>query len=252
MFIYSIKSPIYKADRDFIWGDSSLFNHKNVVYRQRTIVFGKQHWDFALKVKNVGKPALLGNKIYFVLFILYLFTLALSYYLVKVHSDLKKAQEIDPITATIGHDKFLAYVKSRIRGSSDHGIVVLELIHFNQINSCYDFKVGDALLCEVTKRIKSVISYNDVVCRIGSEFIIFMKNIRSNIDVDRVQAELYDEMEKAFNVANVCINLKVVIGSSSTISKGRDYYEIMNEISESILETKRSMKFYSRESDLNH
>jgi hypothetical protein len=79
-----------------------------------------------------------------------------------------------------------------------------------------------------------------------------MKNIRSNIDVDRVQAELYDEMEKAFNVANVCINLKVVIGSSSTISKGRDYYEIMNEISESILETKRSMKFYSRESDLNH
>ncbi|SKA62607.1 diguanylate cyclase (GGDEF) domain-containing protein [Succinivibrio dextrinosolvens DSM 3072] len=252
MFIYSIKSPIYKADRDFIWGDSSLFNHKNVVYRQRTIVFGKQHWDFALKEKNVGKPALLGNKIYFVLFILYLFTLALSYYLVKVHSDLKKAQEIDPITATIGHDKFLAYVKSRIRGSSDHGIVVLELIHFNQINSCYDFKVGDALLCEVTKRIKSVISYNDVVCRIGSEFIIFMKNIRSNIDVDRVQAELYDEMEKAFNVANVCINLKVVIGSSSTISKGRDYYEIMNEISESILETKRSMKFYSRESDLNH
>lgn len=248
-FVYSIKAYLNKDERDFIWGDSTLFKHRNLVYRQKSVFFGKQHWDLALKVKNSGKAAVLGNKIYFVLFLLYLLTLSLVFYLFRFYSDLKKSKEIDPITATIGHDKFLHLVKDRIKGSSDHGLVVLELIHFNQINSCYDFMIGDKLLREVTRRIKSVVSYNDFICRVGSQFIILMQNIRSNVDVDRVQAELYDEMEKNFSIDDVSINLRAVIGSSSTISRGRNYNEIMTEISESILETKKSMRFFSRESD---
>ncbi len=250
-FVYSIKAYLNKGERDFIWGDSTLFKHRNLIYRQRSVFFGKQHWDLALMVRNAGKAAVLGNKIYFVLFLFYLLSLLVVYYLFRLYSELKKSKEVDPITSTIGHDKFLHLVKDRIKGSADHGFVVLELIHFNQINSCYDFMIGDNLLREVTRRIKSVVSYNDLICRVGSQFIILMQNIRSNVDVDRVQSELYDEMEKTFNIEDVSVNLKAVIGSSSTISKGRNYNEIMNEISESILDTKKSMKFFSRENDLN-
>ena len=250
-FVYSIKSYLNKEERDFIWGDSTLFKHRDLVYRQRSVFFGKHRWDLALKVRNAGKAAELGNKVYFILFLFYLLALILVFYLFKYFSELKNSKEVDPITLTIGHDKFLKLVKDKINGNADHGVVVLELIHFNQINSCYDFTIGDKLLCEVTRRIKNVVSYNDLICRVGSQFIVLMQNIRSNVDVDRVQSELYDEMEKNFNIDEVSINLKAVIGSSSTISKGRSYNEIMNEISESILETKKSMKFFSRTTDIS-
>lgn len=249
-FIYSIKSSVYKSNRDFIWGDSALFKHRNLVSRQKTVFFGKQHWDFAIKVKDNGRNSILDNKIYFVLSIIYIFALYLGFSLTKTYLALNKSREIDPITSTLSHVKFIDYVKHKIKGTSDCGVVVLELIHFNQINSSYDFMVGDALLCETTKRIKSVVSYKDLVCRIGAEFIILIRNIRSNVDVDRIEGELYDEMKKNFNVSDVCINMKCVIASSSTISKGRDYNEIMREISESLLEKKKSLIYLSRDSDL--
>jgi len=249
LYVYSIKSVIQKGNSDFIWGDSSLFKHSNMVYRQKSVFFGKQRWDFALKLKNIGKTSFLHSKISAVLIVLYLLTLVLTFYLLKFYYALKKSSNIDPVTATMVHDKFVNYVDYYMKDNAEHGVIVLELIHFNQINACYDIKIGDALLCEVTRRIRSVISYNDVVCRIGTEFIIFMKNISSNVDVDKVQGELSDVLERTFSVSNLNINLKSVLGSSSTISKGRDFYEIMGEIDSKLLDTKRNMKFFSREGD---
>ena len=46
------------------------------------------------------------------------------------------------------------------------------------------------------------------------------------------------------------IKQRVVVGASSTIEQGREFSEIFHRISESVLEEKKSMTFYSRESDI--
>ncbi len=250
LYVYSIKASIHKSNSDFIWGDSSLFRHSNMVYRQKSVFFGKQRWDFALKLKNIGKVSYLKTKLYTVFAILCLVSYVFVFYLVKYYIELRRVRNIDPVTSTMVHERFLNYVSKHINDKADHGVLVLEIVHFNQINSCYDYKVGDAILLEVTKRIRSVISYNDVISRMGTEYFIFMQNIMSNIDVERVQSELFDAMNKPFNVLNVTVNIKVAIASSSTISKGRNFLEIMNSINASLLEFKKNMKFFSRETDV--
>lgn len=249
-FVYAIRSSVDKGTNDFIWGDNSLFKRKEIYSRQKSVFFGKQRWDLALRVKEGYSAKNAFNTIYVMMTILYLLAMFMTYWAIKYSVGMNLIKTEDLLTGTMNHELFISNIHKELRNESEHGLIVLELIHFNQVNNIFGHETGDALLVEITKRIRTVINYNDQISRIGAEFMIFMPNIKSVIDVEKVRSDLRDVMEPIIYVNSFAIKQRVVVGASSTIEQGREFSEIFHRISESVLEEKKSMTFYSRESDI--
>ncbi len=249
LFVYSIHAPSYYGNNDFLWGDNSLFKKNSSNVRHKSLFFGKQRWDIALKVKKTEEEILSEKTILTVMFFLYMMSLFISFYAVKLVYNVKFMYSVDRVTGEMSHDSFFNFMKNSLKERHEHGIIVLELIHFNQINLRYSFKEGDMILSEITRKIRSVVHFNDRICRVGAEFIIFMPNIKSVIDIQRVVTDLKELLNTQVEINNCYVDLKVVVGSTSTIESGRDYVEIMQEINQSIYEQKKHMTFFLRSSD---
>jgi len=249
MFVYAIRASIYKGSHDFVWGDSTLFKRKGAGVIQKSIFFGKQRWDMALRVKDRALSSNFYIKFIAVMSGLWLITLMMGYYLVSFVYTSRRNNDKDRLTDTMYHENFFKIVKRQLKNQYEHGFVVVELTLFKQINSCYDYSVGDAMLKEATKNIRSFLSYTDMVCRIGSEFIIFIPKIKSTIDVERVQADLSEVLNTDIKYGNFSINLGAVVGSCNTISHGRDFHNLMHIVNEEMFEQKKRRGAFSQVTD---
>lgn len=69
------------------------------------------------------------------------------------------------------------FVKAR-RHNFVHAFLFMDLDAFKLINDNYGHKIGDMLLVEISKRLKSILRQEDVFARIsGDEFAIMLLNI---------------------------------------------------------------------------
>jgi diguanylate cyclase (GGDEF)-like protein len=81
--------------------------------------------------------------------------------------------------ATIQHKIDFALAESSKTGLSCVMFIV-DLDNFKVVNETYGHLYGDAVLCEVTSRIKAVFSDTDLIGRVGGdEFIVFLTDVPS-------------------------------------------------------------------------
>ena len=94
---------------------------------------------------------------------------------------------------------------SVLRTGRDLSLVMIDIDHFKSVNDDYGHDVGDTVLKEAARRIKTAIRTSDEVCRIGGEeFLLICKNtaedectvvaerIRSAMEAERIPAEGFD------------------------------------------------------------
>ncbi len=68
---------------------------------------------------------------------------------------------------------------STISHSVQHAVYFLDLDRFKQINDTLGHAVGDTILVEVAKRIKTLLKNKDIIARYGGdEFIITLTNVK--------------------------------------------------------------------------
>ena len=220
-FEYAIRSSIYKGTSDYIWGDAALFKKKNKFSRQKSLFFGKQRWDLALKVKTHDLYSL---KLYCVLFCTgsALLTYMFLFLFIGRMFMYRAAESVDQLTKALHHRSFLSLFSKVLKDKYDHGLIIIELMNFKQINSIYGYDTGDIVLKEIISRLKATVGYNDRLCRVGGEFLVLKRNIRTTIDVERAVSEIKEALCKTIYVNNFAINLKVLVGSSNTIETGKD------------------------------
>ncbi|MGN0903037.1 MAG: hypothetical protein ACI4M9_07115, partial [Succinivibrio sp.] len=119
MFVYAIRSSIHKGNRDFIWGDSSLFKHRYANSRQKSLFFGKQRWDLALRVKDGARATNSYHKIYAVLFVLFLLTETVIIILIHKSFTMAAYKAVDQLTMSLNHDTFIQLVQRELSGKSE-------------------------------------------------------------------------------------------------------------------------------------
>jgi len=141
----------------------------------------------------------------------------------------------------MSHPAFMNYVNAEMSRKTDHGFIILELLRFKRINSFYGYAIGDKVLNDITQRIRSELNYNDVISRIGTEFIIFVQNIKSTVDVERIHGDLKDALSKPVFVEGMSIEVPVVISSASTITHGRNFSEIKSYLDNRVLSKKEAL-----------
>jgi len=108
------------------------------------------------------------------------------------------------------------------RNEKNFSLLYIDLDEFKAVNDNYGHDAGDALLQEVTLRIKNEIRQNDIFARIGGdEFIIVLTDVDKGF-ISHIAKNILTALIKAFVIQEQTINISVSIGISTYPKDGED------------------------------
>lgn len=136
-------------------------------------------------------------------------------------------------------------------------LLFVDLDKFKIINDTLGHYIGDLLLIEVAKRLKSCIRLDDFIARIGGdEFAIILHNIENENISDTVADKIIHAIAKPFNIAGNIVSVSASIGISCYPSKESNENNIIHNADIAMYHAKVSgrnnYKHYSAEMGEKH
>jgi diguanylate cyclase (GGDEF)-like protein len=100
-------------------------------------------------------------------------------------AELNQLASTDPLTQLANRRALFKHLQNVIAGSVKHkipaAVLVIDLDGFKQINDVHGHDIGDAVLVETAKRIRSVTRTEDVASRLGGdEFVLILNRLDSD------------------------------------------------------------------------
>lgn len=104
-------------------------------------------------------------------------------------------------------------IHSARRNNRYCGVLFLDLDGFKTVNDSLGHAAGDALLKEVTHRIRTTLRQDDIVARMGGdEFVILIEDLKEPNDLAMTSLKLLSSIGKPFDVAGVILGVTSSIG----------------------------------------
>ena len=112
----------------------------------------------------------------------------------------------DSLTGLPNRDLFRRRLADSISVAQQHGMPVgvlfIDLDRFKQVNDSYGHMVGDAILIEISRRLRKVFRQEDVVARLGGdEFAILLENLHQREEMTRLAEKALSAIERPYEVA---------------------------------------------------
>jgi diguanylate cyclase len=128
--------------------------------------------------------------------------------------------QTDPLTGLSNRRSFLERLKlaftSVRRGGSQFAILYFDLDHFKEVNDSLGHAAGDALLCEVTQRLLTVVRETDLLSRLGGdEFAILIAHAKTPMASGTLAAAVAKAIAMPFKVEGTDVRVTASIGISS-------------------------------------
>jgi diguanylate cyclase (GGDEF)-like protein len=104
--------------------------------------------------------------------------------LIRDYYDLQKKSMVDPLTRLWNRGAILEVLDREMeharRDGSSLGLLMADIDHFKKVNDTRGHPIGDEVLREVARRIRSSVRLYDIVGRIGGEeFLVLLPGLRS-------------------------------------------------------------------------
>ncbi len=148
---------------------------------------------------------------------------------VSMHTDLAASNEElsrlarhDHLTGLFNRPMFqdtLKLANSRVdrSGGLMMGVLYIDLDGFKPINDRFGHDVGDLLLVEVVRRLRSGLRSSDVMARLGGdEFGAILENLRKRDDALKVALHLIERLKEPFDVDGERVHISASIGAVVT------------------------------------
>ena len=133
---------------------------------------------------------------------------------------------------------------STISHSVQHAVYFLDLDRFKQINDTLGHAVGDTILVEVAKRIKTLLKNKDIIARYGGdEFIITLTNVKNVKEAAKFAEQIIGIIEKPLDINGQNIFISTSVGVSM--------YPVDGETTEQLIHCADKAMTYSKKNGLN-
>jgi diguanylate cyclase (GGDEF)-like protein len=136
----------------------------------------------------------------------------------------------------------------------------MDLNHFKQINDTFGHVVGDKLLLEVAKRLKSLDIKNKYLSRIGGDEFIMVEPYCENSIIDaqktakRIAKNIKNLFKNAFEIEDLDLYVTTSIGIVLVQPKSNDIEQILRQADMAMYQTKReglnNIRFYDHSLDM--
>ncbi|KWU19149.1 hypothetical protein AS149_12945 [Burkholderia cenocepacia] len=134
---------------------------------------------------------------------------------VATEQGLREAARRDPLTG-MGNRVLLREWISQAIGvnrKQPFAVALLDLDGFKRINDSLGHDAGDELLCAVSKRLEALMRAGDTVARIGGdEFVLLIRDVRTNADAKRIGARIVNSLQHPFLVAGRQLHVTTSLG----------------------------------------
>lgn len=118
-------------------------------------------------------------------------------------------------------------------------ILFIDLDHFKHVNDSRGHEVGDRLLQEVAKRIKSTTRDCDVVIRMGGdEFVVVLRDIKDTEQISQAALRINRELDKPIAIDGHKLVTTASIGVSLYPRDGADIGELLKHSDSAMYEAK--------------
>jgi diguanylate cyclase (GGDEF)-like protein len=113
-------------------------------------------------------------------------------------------------------DRLEQALKKSERGSQSVALLFLDLDHFKEVNDTQGHDVGDLMLVEVAKRIKSCVRDYDTVARFGGdEFTVILSDCLNPSNIERIAGDILNILSKPFELRGktffICASIGIAI-----------------------------------------
>lgn len=169
--------------------------------------------------------------------------------------NLKKKAELDSLTGLYNKGTAKMLIDDFLSGegkNGKHSIMILDIDNFKKVNDNLGHLVGDAVISDITARIKKLVRASDICGRIGGdEFVVLLKN---TIEPDIINAKATD-FGAAFR-HTICnetnsISISGSIGIALYDKDGTNYTELIDKADTALYVAKKRGKdqyaFYGKE-----
>lgn len=130
----------------------------------------------------------------------------------------------DPLTdlpnRRLLHDQLNLALKNSIRDKQYGAVLMIDIDHFKLINDTKGHAVGDLLLIEVARRLKSCVRQGDTVSRLGGdEFVVMLEHLSKDLNQATLHAEaiskkIMQSINQPFLIAGHDLRTSLSIGVS--------------------------------------
>ncbi|HLO62395.1 MAG TPA: EAL domain-containing protein [Azonexus sp.] len=148
-------------------------------------------------------------------------------------------------------ERFVQMLAAAQREGSELAVIFLDLDHFKRVNDSLGHSVGDELLCEVARRLGSVVRRVDTLARLGGdEFIFAMPGFHTAAAAD-IARRLLDVFARPFEVAGHELTVTPSLGISVYPHDGEDLETLLRNADTAMYQAKEigrnAFQFYSSE-----
>ena len=148
-------------------------------------------------------------------------------------------------------ERFEQLLASAEREKSEIAVVFLDLDHFKRVNDSLGHSVGDELLCQVARRLDSVVRRIDTLARLGGDEFIFAMPGFHTAAAAEVARRLVEVFSRPFEVAGHELTVTPSLGISIYPHDGGDLETLLRNADTAMYRAKEmgrnSFQFYASE-----
>lgn len=159
----------------------------------------------------------------------------------------------DTLTGLTNRAHFRVLLEGALQNSrtrlSQGAVMCLDLDGFKNVNDTLGHATGDALLVEVSRRIKEAVGRNNVVARLGGdEFAVLLRSVREEAEIGTTAQRIVDAMRAPCEVMGAAVPVRVSIGIARFPQDGTTVDEMMQNGDLALYDAKAnatgSMRFF--------
>ncbi|GMR06433.1 MAG: hypothetical protein BMS9Abin25_1027 [Gammaproteobacteria bacterium] len=183
----------------------------------------------------------------------------------EAEEQIRKLAFYDPLTSLPNRRLFLERLADELETANlenKHGaLLFLDLDHFKNLNDSLGHPVGDALLVEVSRRLRENIGKGETIARIGGdEFVVLLPNIAPIVELSAEHAELLANrirvaITEPFYIHGHEYNISVSIGISLFPEKNQNSADILKRADTAMYSAKQkgrnSVCFFKQEMQIS-
>lgn len=151
----------------------------------------------------------------------------------------------DSLTALPNRFQFESQLKNALDSARSEktklAVMFIDVDKFKDINDTFGHKVGDDILINIAKKLKSVIRKQDLLARLGGdEFVIIAKNIKDENSIQVLLQKIMQEMKNPIIIEKKSFKLSLSIGIAMYPQSGLNADEIIKNADIAMYEVKNS------------